>query len=270
MTCPDDETGIGSVKPCIIPKIMYFIISIIFNHLVNYILFLSNFKQIKIKNIVYTIFEGDNMTYIYDILLNFNENLVEYFEWNDNDKIKYVKKIILFKVSSKVIEDIIYNDVLFDSSFTDKIPKYEMNGVKDAGSLCLLCDGLMVVGLLIRNNKVSLVSRMILEEEQEVIEMCDRLSSFSVLYKIIGKNNKKNSIITREEERVLRFLKVEFVRLYEEGNLDKFMYLYYEFTGKECNSIDYIYKYLISSLEVFTDKHMKLYEVLNLSNAKLN
>ncbi len=61
------------------------------------------------------------MTYIYDILLNFNENLVEYFEWNDNDKIKYVKKIILFKVSSKVIEDIIYNDVLFDSSFTDKI-----------------------------------------------------------------------------------------------------------------------------------------------------
>ena len=48
------------------------------------------------------------------------------------------------------------------------------------------------------------------------------------------------------------------------------MYLYYEFTGKECNSIDHIYKYLISSLEVFTDKHMKLYEVLNLSNAKLN
>lgn len=210
------------------------------------------------------------MTYIYDILLNFNENLVEYFEWNDNDKIKYVKKIILFKVSSKVIGDIIYNDVLFDSSFTDKIPKYEMNGVKDASSLCLLCDGLMVVGLLIRNSKVSLVSRMILDEEQEVIEMCDRLSSVSVLYKILGENNKKNSVITREEERVLKFLRNEFARLYEDSNLDKFMYLYYEFTGKECNSIDYIYKYLISSLEVFTDKHMKLYEVLNLSNAKLN
>ena len=47
------------------------------------------------------------MVYIYDILLNFNKNLIEYFEWDDKDSIKYVKKIALFKVSSKVIDDFI-------------------------------------------------------------------------------------------------------------------------------------------------------------------
>ena len=45
------------------------------------------------------------MTYIYDILLNFNNNLIEHFEWEEKDKIKYVKKVILFKVPNKIIKD---------------------------------------------------------------------------------------------------------------------------------------------------------------------
>ena len=35
------------------------------------------------------------MVYIYDILLNFNKNLIEYFEWDDKDSIKYVKSFVL-------------------------------------------------------------------------------------------------------------------------------------------------------------------------------
>ena len=33
------------------------------------------------------------MSYIYDIILNFNKNLIEFFEWEDSDDIKYVKKV---------------------------------------------------------------------------------------------------------------------------------------------------------------------------------
>ena len=29
------------------------------------------------------------MAYIYDILLNFNKELIEFFEWEESDKIKY-------------------------------------------------------------------------------------------------------------------------------------------------------------------------------------
>ena len=35
------------------------------------------------------------MIYIYDILLNFNTSLIEFFEWEENDLIKYIKKIML-------------------------------------------------------------------------------------------------------------------------------------------------------------------------------
>ena len=37
------------------------------------------------------------MTYIYDILLNLSKELIEFFEWEDSDNIKYVKKIAVFK-----------------------------------------------------------------------------------------------------------------------------------------------------------------------------
>ena len=45
------------------------------------------------------------MIYIYDILLNFNTSLIEFFEWEENDLIKYVKKLPIYKVS----DDFLYN-----------------------------------------------------------------------------------------------------------------------------------------------------------------
>ena len=38
------------------------------------------------------------MTYIYDILLNLSKELIEFFEWEDSDNIKYVKKIVFSKL----------------------------------------------------------------------------------------------------------------------------------------------------------------------------
>ena len=34
------------------------------------------------------------MIYIYDIVLNLNKELIEYFEWDTNDNIKYIKKFL--------------------------------------------------------------------------------------------------------------------------------------------------------------------------------
>ena len=94
------------------------------------------------------------MVYIYDILLNFNKNLIEYFEWDDKDSIKYVKKIALFKVNNAVINDLIKKVVVFEDSFLNSIPKYEMNGFKDSGRVCLFTDGFLVIGALIKDKKI--------------------------------------------------------------------------------------------------------------------
>jgi len=42
------------------------------------------------------------MTYIYDILLNFNDSLLyEFYEWSSNDDIENMKKIKLVKVDKR-------------------------------------------------------------------------------------------------------------------------------------------------------------------------
>lgn len=210
------------------------------------------------------------MVYIYDILLNFNDDLIEYFEWDDSDDIKYVKKIVLFKTNSKIIRDIIQNEVLFDSSFTNIIPKYDMNDLKDAGSVCLLTDGLMVIGVLIRGNQPVLISRLLLDEELEVLEVSEGIKETNIDYKIIKPKDFERIFLTRKESNIRKKLGDEIDNLYNSRFSEKLIYLYYEFTNKESQNIDYVYKYLKDSLRNFDDKHMRLFDILLLSNAKLD
>jgi hypothetical protein len=210
------------------------------------------------------------MDYIYDILLNFNENLIEFFEWNDNDNIKYIKKIILFKTDEKTVQDIINNEVLLDSSFTTNIPKYEINNIKEKCKLCLLTDGSIVIGLLIDNNKVKYISRLLLDEEYEILLSLDNLINTRIEYKIIKNRIKKDTTLTRTESRIKEQLLVELNSLYKNNNSDKLIYLYYEFTNKESRDITYIYNYLVNSLKCFNQKHVHLYNILLMSNVRIN
>ena len=202
------------------------------------------------------------MAYIYDILLNFNKKLIEYFEWEESDNIKYVKKIILFKVDSNVIKDIRDYEILFDKSFTDKIPKYEMNGNKDAAKVCLLTDSFIVIAVLIKNNKVSLISRLLLDEEFEVLEAANHIEETEIKYKKLKKKKLENTNLTRKEKLKRDKLSDEIDDLYNKKEIKGLMYLYYEYTNKENNNIDYIYKYLKESLDSFNEKHLELLDIL--------
>ena len=131
------------------------------------------------------------MDYIYDILLNFNEDLIEFFEWDDNDNIKYIKKIMLFKVDEQTVKDIVNNTILLSLNFTNSIPKYEINNIKEKCKLCLLTDGNIVIGLLIENNVVKYISRLLLDEEYEILLSLDSLDNIPVEVDISGLNEDK-------------------------------------------------------------------------------
>ena len=210
------------------------------------------------------------MVYIYDILLNFNKDLIEYFEWEDTDSIKYVKKVALFKVENKVLFDMINKLIVFSDEFINSVPKYEMNGMKDAGSVCLFTDGFMVIGVLIKEGKPVLFSFLLLDEEREVLDISSKMSVSNIEYSIKGERyfNKEN--LTRKELLIKEKLSLEIDRLFEEKNYDKLLYLYYEYTNKEGNNIEYVYKFLKNSINDFNDKHRYLFDILLLSNANLN
>ena len=47
------------------------------------------------------------MYYYYDVLLNFgeDENLYEFYEWEEKDQVDFVKKIPIFRVSTECLKD---------------------------------------------------------------------------------------------------------------------------------------------------------------------
>ena len=78
------------------------------------------------------------MAYIYDILLNFLDYPYEFFEWNDNDDIKYIKKVPLFKVKTDILIDILENDIIIDKSFLERILYYAGSKVTNIRLVCMI------------------------------------------------------------------------------------------------------------------------------------
>ena len=45
------------------------------------------------------------MKYAYDVVLNFNDEFYNFYEWDTDDTIAYVKKIPIYKVTNDIIND---------------------------------------------------------------------------------------------------------------------------------------------------------------------
>ncbi len=209
------------------------------------------------------------MIYVYDILLNFNKELIEFFEWEKHDNIKYAKKISLFKVDKKVIKDILEYEIEFDSSFVKNTNKYDFDGIGDKIYYTLLTDGDIVIGLSIKNNKIDLLSRLIIDEEDEVITMANSINKYNINYKKLGLKRKDSRVLTRNEKEKLKGLKKEIINLYKDKNYDKLKYLYYEFTSKYSDNIKFIYENLLNSFNSYNKNHDRLIKVLKLSGKKM-
>ena len=61
------------------------------------------------------------MTYIYDLILNFHNELLEFYEWDKSDNIHHIKRINLIKIKSSTYNEILDYDIVFDNNFLTEI-----------------------------------------------------------------------------------------------------------------------------------------------------
>lgn len=212
------------------------------------------------------------MIYIYDIILNLNEKLIEFFEWEENDNIKYIRKIPLFKINSKTIKHILNKEIKVSNELIDKI-KYKTDfneniDIENYKNITLFCDNKIVIGVLFNEeNKIDLISRLLLDEEQEILDFSSRIKEQEINYNVI-KNEKQNqnNTLTRKEQEIKIELEQEINILYKENKVDKLNYYFYEYYGKIINDKETVFKKLIESINNnFNDKHIELYEIIKLS-----
>ena len=113
------------------------------------------------------------MNYVFDVCLNFNKELINFYEWDNNDEILYFLKTPVFKIEEELMEDFIKHDIKVDSLFLKKIYNksqiYFNKNNKSENYFCILTTDKKSVGLNInKNGYVIGKSYLSLEEETEV------------------------------------------------------------------------------------------------------
>lgn len=193
------------------------------------------------------------MNYIYDIVLNFNENVYDFYEWNKGDNITHIRKIPLIKINSKDLYNIENNVVEFDEELLNKIKNktelFSGKTVKNIDAL-ILCDGTNTLSIKINHNKY-LYSKLIIEEEMEVLEVADRMKETNISYKILSKKN--ICLKTRKEIEIDEYVKKTLNKLEKNHEEEKLRYIFFECFGKKNYDVKKLYK-----------ESNKIYDILRL------
>ena len=213
------------------------------------------------------------MTYIYDILLDFNADFYEFYEWEKKDTIIHIKKIPIFKVDNMMLDDLLTKKIQINDPFSfeilNKTEVFENKKIKTIKYAALFTDSYRVVAALLNDDLVvTRLSDLQLDEELDALAISKRCNLIPITYNIIG-TKKDYKFLTRNEIKIKKYLLAEIKNAYKENDIKKLEYLYFEFFNKVPKEETKIIEELVLSLDLeVNDKHKKLYELMKLANEK--
>ncbi len=213
------------------------------------------------------------MCYVYDIVLNFNNNLYEFYEWQKDDNLSHIKRVNLIRVDNKTYNDIYDNIVSFDNDFLltifNKCEYYTNRLIETIPYAFLITDSYRVMGLMLdKTGKTIKYSCLLLDEEEDVLDVSSKLGEVKLKYKIMNKKD-LNEFQTRQELSVINYIKKDLDTDYKNSDLNKLKFLYYEYFNKQDNNIDKIYQELLYELtKDINQKHYDLYNLIMLTSCQ--
>lgn len=204
------------------------------------------------------------MKFIYDIVVNFEKDFFEFYEWEKEDNIINIKKIPLFLISNETYKNIKYNNVSVNSSFVDKIrdKTFAYNKIK-IGPSCLITNGVEAIGIMLDNNgNVIKKSSLLIDEEDEILEEATDIDVYDII--ILNKRKIINNNGNRRENKKKKFL-INYIN--KESNTSNLKYLYYDYFEKENEDVSFIKKKLISEINHSWNKRLNnFYETAKIIN----
>lgn len=211
------------------------------------------------------------MKYIYDILLNFQDNYYDFFEWNSDDKITHIKKMPLIKVSNKDFKIIKNSLVIFDDEFLKSIynktqifKKYDINTLP---YICTLCTEKETMGVKInKNGKLIGKSSLLMDESDEALELSNNLDIFPIKYTV--KQTSIPSFQTRKEITDSKKVLKDVNLLFETKEFTKLNYIFFECFGYQEKNINNVLNKIKEEIYNFTENYYKIRDVLKLLNQK--
>lgn len=204
------------------------------------------------------------MNFIYDIVLNFNKEYYNFFEWNKKDNIINIKKIPLFMVSNSIFNNMKYDIVKVSSDFINMIKdKTYIYSKKDSIISCLISNGKEVIGVMFdTEGNVIKRSSLLLDEEEEVLDEVYDENVFDIDIVSVKKRkiNNVNRVQKDKSNYLLRYIK-------KENNTLNLKYLYYDYFEEEEEDIVKIKDRLNYEItNNYNKKLSKLYDTVQIFN----
>lgn len=207
------------------------------------------------------------MNYIYDIVLNFQDELIEFYEWSSEDTIDHIKRIPIFRVTSQNLNDLVNKNIKMNNDFIQKIKNKTKcyRKTNDLKYSALFTDLNRVVGIEFTSEGNNICrSSLLLDEEETIILEC----RFDLVEKIYYQVNSKVNInfLTRQENKKRNYILKELEKVYETNNIDKLNYLYKELFNDTSLSFESKYLKLYKLIkDNYESKYNVLYDIFKLS-----
>ena len=204
------------------------------------------------------------MNYIYDIILNFNEEFYDFYEWKNNDNVINVRKIPVLKVDENTYVSLRNNKVQVSMETIDSLKKnFSLYNEKIEGNIiCLITNGMSAFGVMFNNNGYLIKrSSMLFDEEEEVIDESENIKEVKIDF--IKNEKQKSNNISRIVKEKQKFIKDYISSLDDELTLK---YIYYDYFEKEEDKNN-IKEILLSEINSeWNSKLSKLYDLTKLLN----
>lgn len=209
------------------------------------------------------------MNYVYDVLLDLKPILYDFYEWNPIDEITHIRRIPIVKVSSSCLQELRNNKIKVDNDFIckyrHKAEVFQRKSVKFLECAVVFTDGLEAFAASFYKNELNLKSRLLLDEEEDVLEISKQVEKSIFPYEIV-EPTKNNPFRTRKEEEREKYILKEINHVH---NKEKLEYIYFEcfnempveeenIIGKICNELE----------KKFDTLSPKIYRVLKLTSTK--
>lgn len=209
------------------------------------------------------------MNYVYDILLNFNEQDYDFYEWNMNDNIFHIRKIPMIKINDSSLKNIIQGNICVSSEFLKKISNrtemFTSKSIKIFKYVCLFVGSKDVVAVeFATNGKKKRISRLLLDEKEDTLSIARDIKEIEVPMEV----KEKKMIInfrTRKENQIYRYIIKEF----QHKNYELLKYIYFECFNEQEDDYQKIIQRLTEALtRNWSNIYPKVYEILRMSSSK--
>lgn len=201
------------------------------------------------------------MNYIYDIYLNLNETLYDFFDWNKNDKLIHIKKIPVIKVNEEIMKTLFHYNIKIDKELLIQIyNKTEIWNMNENINYCsLFASNTDIIAIYFNEDGNSIKkSGLFIDEELEVLEITNKLNEKNLNFTIL--NKQKNIFKTRKQIKEENFITKELKNM-EDNRLN---YIYFECFGKREKNKKIILDN-IKKLQKNSKVYKNLYDILKLT-----